>query len=60
MIFNALATYAQIGNSPDGVHEGRKALFISNLLDILEGLLSTPLSPETLAILGNTGKLGSG
>ncbi len=47
LIFNALSSYARGSDS----NPGNRDLFVSNLLDNLEALLSSPPSAETLALL---------
>ena len=51
LIFNSLATYAQAAEAGDKLFSGSRELFVSNLLDNLEALLTSRPSKETLDIL---------
>ncbi len=51
LIFNSLATYAQAAEAGDQLFSGSRELFVSNLLDNLEALLTSRPSEETLEIL---------
>ena len=51
LLFNSLATYAQLMQEPDSNPLGHKALFISNLVDSLNAMMAMPPSAETLAML---------